>query len=137
MRRGVQHAANLAFAGGYAVLVLSGVWGLAHPVTSYDPVTSTLVVAWSVLQLAAAVPLVAVAMRSPIWEWRALPTVIGGIACYAVVSWVATGSLASHGARAADITALTLFLTARFFVLWQRVLDAEAIQAAREGGRWD
>lgn len=126
----------------YALITVSGAAVLLHPPRSYGQVSEVLTAGWGWLQLLAAVGVIAVIARKPLWEWRIVGPVACGILLYALVSFQAVGGEGlGHLPRATDISALSLALLARFFVLWQKVLQAEAqakVQAhAIEAGEGD
>lgn len=123
----------------YSLITISGASVLIHPPRSYGQVADVLTTGWGVLQVLAVVGVIAVVTRRPLWEWRIAGPVACGILLYALVSFQAVGSEGrGHLPRAADISALSLALLARFLVLWQKVEQAKvqvhAIDASEEDG---
>lgn len=123
----------------YALITISGASVLLHPPRSYGQVADALTFGWGLLQLLAVVGLIALAARKPLWEWRIAALVSCGILLYALVSFMAVGREgAGHLPRAADISALSMALLARFFSLWQKVEQAKVqAHAQAEVGEGD
>lgn len=121
--------------GMYAWITISGASVLYHPPRSYGQVADILTTGWGLLQLLAVVGVIAVIAGKPLWEWRTAGPVAAGILFYALVSFQAVGSEGlGHLPRAADISALSLAILARFFVLWQKVEQAKVRARAEEDG---
>lgn len=137
-RRPKQWLEDLARAAAYGFFVVSGIGALVFPLQSYDQITDLFNTGWGVLQLPALLAMVAVLARKPLLEWRVLPIIAAGIALYAVISWIAFSTqVFSHLGRAGEMTALTLLVIARYFALWQKVEDAERLEAVLSTHRED
>lgn len=118
----------------YSWITVSGAAVLYHPPRSYGQVADVLTFGWGLLQLLAVVGVVAVLAGKPLWEWRIAGPVAAGILFYALVSFQAVGSEGlGHLPRAADVTALSLAILARFFALWQKVEQAEVRARVQRG----
>lgn len=122
----------------YALITVSGASVLLHPPRSYGQVADVLTTGWGLLQLLAVVGVIAAAAGKPLWEWRIAGPVACGILLYALVSYMAVGGEGlGHLPRATDISALSLALFARFFVLWQKVEQAKVQAHAYESRGMD
>lgn len=137
-RRPKQWLEDAARAAAYGFFVVSGIGALLFPLQSYDQITEAFNLGWGVLQLPALVAMIAVLAGKPLLEWRVLPVLVAGIGLYAVISWIAFGTqVHSHLGRAGEITGLALLVVARFFALWQKVEDAQRIEAVLSSHRED
>lgn len=137
-RRPKQWLEDLARAAAYGFFVISGAGALLFPLQSYDQITEAFNLGWGVLQLPAVVAMVAVLAQKPLLEWRVLPVLVAGVGLYAAISWIAFGTqVPSHLGRAGEMTALTLLVIARYFALWQKVEDAQRIEAVLSTHRED
>lgn len=129
-RRPKQLVEDLARAAAYAFFVVSGVGALLFPLQSYDQITASFNLGWGVLQIPSVAAMIAVLAGKPLLEWRVLPVLAAGIGLYVAISWIAFGTqVPSHLGRAGEITGLLFLILARFFSLWQKVEDAERLEA--------
>lgn len=118
----------------YAALLISGIGVLVWTPQSYEGISLAFTYAWGAFQvLGGGVALIALLARRVLWEWRVVLLAALGVGLYAGLSWVQVLTEAPvHTGRAGDITALSLFLVARWAMLWVKVEEAEALQLARQ-----